>query len=56
VVTQSIPSSKELFMEGDFNRHIGIKTYGNDMTLGIFDYGQENNEGVWIWILQLPIN
>ena len=43
---QSIPQHEKLFLEGDFNGHIGEKTNGYVGTHGGFGFGDRNSGGV----------
>ena len=43
MVVQNVHRSKKLFIEGDFNGHIGVKTNGYDTAHGGFGYGERNN-------------
>ena len=46
MVIQDIPRSEKLFIEGDFNGHIGVDWDGYDAVYGSFGYGERNTGGV----------
>ncbi|XP_070005997.1 uncharacterized protein [Nicotiana sylvestris] len=43
-----IPHTEKLFIEGDFNGHIGAKSRGYDDVHGGFDFGDRNGVGTFI--------
>ncbi|XP_016576660.1 craniofacial development protein 2-like [Capsicum annuum] len=44
-VVRGVPSSEKIFIEGDFNRHIGYLLLGYDDVHGGFGFGFRNDEG-----------
>ena len=46
MVIQEIPRSEKLFIEGDFNGHIGVDAGRYVTAHGGFGFGERNNEGV----------
>ncbi|XP_059301993.1 uncharacterized protein LOC132053918 [Lycium ferocissimum] len=51
-VVVSIPPTEKLFIEGDFNGHIGSVSRGYDEVHGGFGFGDRNGGGVSLWISQ----
>ena len=45
-VTQEVPQTERLYIEGDFNGHIGMEAAGYDGTHGGFGFGERNAGGV----------